>query len=80
MIETVEIAGRPVGAEQPTFVVAEIGINHNGDLELARRLIAAAAGAGCDAVKFQKRTSTSSTARRSWLGRARSRSATPTAT
>jgi N-acetylneuraminate synthase len=56
VIETVEIAGRPVGDEQPTYVVAEIGINHNGDLDLARRLVAAAAGAGCDAVKFQKRT------------------------
>ena len=43
------IAGR-------TFIVAEIGINHNGDLDLVRRLIAAAASAGCDAVKFQKRT------------------------
>jgi N-acetylneuraminate synthase len=38
------------------FVIAEIGINHNGNLDLARRLIAAAAAAGCDAVKFQKRT------------------------
>jgi N-acetylneuraminate synthase len=56
VIETVEIAGRPVGVVQPTYVVAEIGINHNGDLDLARRLVAAAAGAGCDAVKFQKRT------------------------
>jgi N-acetylneuraminate synthase len=56
VIDTVEIASRPVGAEQPTFIVAEIGINHNGDVNLARKLIAAAAGAGCDAVKFQKRT------------------------
>jgi N-acetylneuraminate synthase len=56
VIETVEIARRPVGSEQPTFIVAEIGINHNGDVDLARKLIAAAAGAGCDAVKFQKRT------------------------
>jgi N-acetylneuraminate synthase len=56
VIDTVEIASRPVGSEQPTFIVAEIGINHNGDLNLARKLIAAAAGAGCDAVKFQKRT------------------------
>ena len=38
------------------FVIAEIGINHNGDLHLAKKLIAGAAGAGCDAVKFQKRT------------------------
>lgn len=39
-----------------TFIVAEIGINHNGDIELAKRLIDAAVIAGCDAVKFQKRT------------------------
>ena len=39
-----------------TFVIAEIGINHNGSLEIAKDLIAGAADAGCDAVKFQKRT------------------------
>ena len=39
-----------------TFVCAEIGINHNGDLNLAKKLIDVAAVAGCDAVKFQKRT------------------------
>ena len=38
------------------FVIAEIGINHNGDVEIAKRLIDAAAEAGCGAVKFQKRT------------------------
>jgi N-acetylneuraminate synthase len=56
MGRTVRIGERLVGSEQPTFIVAEIGINHNGDVDLARKLIAAAAGAGCDAVKFQKRT------------------------
>ena len=39
-----------------TFICAEIGINHNGDLNIAKQLIDAAALAGCDAVKFQKRT------------------------
>ena len=39
-----------------TFVIAEIGINHNGDLEIAKKLIDGAIFAGCDAVKFQKRT------------------------
>jgi len=39
-----------------TFIIAEIGINHNGDIELAKKMIDGAAGAGCDAVKFQKRT------------------------
>ena len=38
------------------FVIAEIGINHNGDMKLAKKLINAADRAGCDAVKFQKRT------------------------
>ena len=38
------------------FVIAEIGINHNGDLDIARKLIQVAVDAGCDAVKFQKRT------------------------
>ncbi|MFL5885959.1 MAG: N-acetylneuraminate synthase family protein [Thermoleophilaceae bacterium] len=38
------------------YVIAEIGINHNGDVEIAKRLIDLAADAGCDAVKFQKRT------------------------
>ena len=38
------------------FIIAEIGINHNGDLKIAKKLIDGAAAAGCDAVKFQKRT------------------------
>jgi len=52
----VEIGDRLVGAGQPVFVVAEIGINHNGSLALAKSLIDGAILAGCDAVKFQKRT------------------------
>ena len=39
-----------------TFIIAEIGINHNGDLDITKKLIDNAALAGCDAVKFQKRT------------------------
>jgi N-acetylneuraminate synthase len=50
------IDGRLVGPGHPTFVTAEIGINHNGDIEIAKKLIDAASLAGCDAVKFQKRT------------------------
>jgi N-acetylneuraminate synthase/N,N'-diacetyllegionaminate synthase len=42
-----------IGGGAPAFVIAEAGVNHNGDLELARRLIDAAAAAGADAVKFQ---------------------------
>jgi N-acetylneuraminate synthase len=55
-MEIVTIADRIVGPGEPCFVVAEIGINHNGDVDVARRLIDAAADAGADAVKFQKRT------------------------
>ncbi|HEX4352603.1 MAG TPA: N-acetylneuraminate synthase family protein [Polyangiales bacterium] len=53
---SVVIAGRSVGDGHPVFFIAEIGINHNGDLALAKQLIDVAAAAGCDAVKFQKRT------------------------
>lgn len=56
MARTISIGGRLVGDGQPVYVAAEIGINHNGDLELAKRLVDAAVLAGCDAVKFQKRT------------------------
>ena len=52
----VSIGNKKLGDDQPCYVVAEIGINHNGDLDLARRLISVAVAAGCDAVKFQKRT------------------------
>ena len=38
-----------------TFIIAEIGINHNGDLKIAKKMIKEAKGAGADAVKFQKR-------------------------
>ncbi|WP_018683424.1 N-acetylneuraminate synthase family protein [Actinokineospora enzanensis] len=53
---TVDLAGRVVGAGHPAYLVAEAGINHNGDLDVAKRLIDVAADAGADAVKFQKRT------------------------
>ena len=55
-MQSVRIAEREIGPDHPTFVVAEIGINHNGSLETAKQLIDAAVAAGCDAVKFQKRT------------------------
>jgi N-acetylneuraminate synthase len=56
MPQAVQIGDRAVGAGHPCYIVAEIGINHNGDLDTAKRLIDAAVLAGCDAVKFQKRT------------------------
>jgi N-acetylneuraminate synthase len=52
----VAIGNKVVGDGHPCFIIAEIGINHNGDIDLARRLISVAVAAGCDAVKFQKRT------------------------
>ena len=54
--QPVQIGEKTVGNGQPCFVIAEIGINHNGDVALAKRLISVALAAGCDAVKFQKRT------------------------
>jgi N-acetylneuraminate synthase len=54
--QPVRIGERLVGPGEPCFVVAEAGINHNGDVDIARKLISAAMLAGCDAVKFQKRT------------------------
>ncbi|GAA1859187.1 N-acetylneuraminate synthase family protein [Microbacterium koreense] len=53
---TVTIGSRVVGGGRPTYVIAEIGLNHNGDVALAKQLIDVAADAGADAVKFQKRT------------------------
>jgi N,N'-diacetyllegionaminate synthase len=47
------IGDRPVGPDEPTFVIAEAGSNHNGDLEIAKELIDVAVDAGADAVKFQ---------------------------
>jgi N-acetylneuraminate synthase len=53
---SVKIAGQSVGDGNPCYVVAEIGINHNGDMAIAKRLIDVAVASGCNAVKFQKRT------------------------
>jgi N-acetylneuraminate synthase len=55
-MKPVQIGQRTVGDGHPCYIVAEIGINHNGDVEIAKKLINVAAAAGCDAVKFQKRT------------------------
>ncbi len=50
------IGARTIAPDAPCYVIAEIGLNHNGDVELAKQLIDVAAEAGADAVKFQKRT------------------------
>ena len=52
----VQIGTHTIGDGYPCYVIAEIGINHNGDVAQAKRLIGVAAAAGCNAVKFQKRT------------------------
>lgn len=54
-MSVIKIGDRLVGDDQPTYIIAEIGVNHNGILPLAIELIDAAVSAGADAVKFQKR-------------------------
>jgi N-acetylneuraminate synthase len=56
MKREVKIGDQYIGDGHPTFIVGEVGINHNGDLEIAKQLIDVAKWAGADAVKFQKRT------------------------
>jgi N-acetylneuraminate synthase len=53
---TLTIGANRIGEQEPVYLIAEIGLNHNGDVELAKRLIDVAADAGAQAVKFQKRT------------------------
>ena len=52
-MEEITIAGKKIGKGNPCFIIAEAGINHNGDLELAKRLVEEAKNAGADAIKFQ---------------------------
>ncbi len=56
MTREIKFGNRMVGDGHPAFIIAEIGINHNGDLDIAKKMIDAAVHAGADAVKFQKRT------------------------
>ncbi|HXB54479.1 MAG TPA: N-acetylneuraminate synthase family protein [Vicinamibacteria bacterium] len=62
----VHVGGRWIGEGEPVFVIAEIGINHNGSLELAKKLIDGAVLSGADAVKFQKRTPEECVPREQW--------------
>lgn len=54
--KTVKIGNKLIGEKQSCYIIAEVGINHNGSLDIAKKLIDAACETGCDAVKFQKRT------------------------
>lgn len=56
MTKCVKIANKVIGDGYPCFIIAEIGINHNGSVSLAKKMIDIAVTTGCDAVKFQKRT------------------------
>lgn len=62
----VKVGSRFIGDGHPVFVVGEIGINHNGDVGIAKKIIAGAKHAGCDAVKFQKRTPEICTPKDQW--------------
>lgn len=56
MEKKVKIGNKIIGDNEPCFIIAEIGINHNGSIEIAKKMIDVAKTMGCDAVKFQKRT------------------------
>ncbi len=66
MSPEIRIGDRLVGDGHPTYIIAEIGINHNGSVDIAKLLIDAAVKAGVDAVKFQKRTPEICTPRDQW--------------
>ena len=56
MTNKVSVGKKTIGPGEPVYIIAEIGINHNGDIEIAKQLMDVAVETGCDAVKFQKRT------------------------
>lgn len=55
-LREIKVGNQIIGDGHPVFIIGEIGINHNGDLEIAKKMIEGAKHAGCNAVKFQKRT------------------------
>jgi N-acetylneuraminate synthase len=67
MRSDVKIGNKLVGDHRSVYVIAEIGINHNGSVDIAKRMIDGAVLAGCDAVKFQKRTPELCVPRDQWL-------------
>jgi N-acetylneuraminate synthase len=58
-MKVIQLGGIEIGSDRPPYIIAEIGSNHNGDMDLCRRLIDAAAAAGAHAVKFQSWTDSS---------------------
>ena len=56
MVAEIKVGNKIISKTSPTYLIAEIGINHNGDIETAKKLISHASESGFDAVKFQKRT------------------------
>lgn len=56
MTNKVSVGKKAIGVGEPVYIIAEIGINHNGDIKIAKQLMDVAVETGCDAVKFQKRT------------------------
>ena len=56
MRKKIRVGSKLIGDGEPCFIIAEIGINHNGSVKTAKKLIDIAVSSGCDAVKFQKRT------------------------
>jgi len=58
-MNTLQLGNRKVGYNEPAFIIAEIGINHQGKIEIAKKLIEKAKECKADAVKFQKRKRTS---------------------
>lgn len=62
----IKVGNRLIGDRHPVFIIGEIGINHNGDVDIAKKIIAGAKHAGCDAVKFQKRTPEICTPKDQW--------------
>lgn len=63
----IKVGKHIIGDGHPVFIIGEIGINHNGDLEIAKKMIEGAKHAGCDAVKFQKRTPEICVPKDQWL-------------
>lgn len=55
-MNTIQLGSKKTGADQPVYIIAEIGINHQGEVDIAKELIKEAANAGANAVKFQKRS------------------------